>query len=147
MELERTYKLEDIDLVAQEIITMGSYSLYCINGKLGSGKTTLAKSLLKLLGVSDHIINSPTFSLMHEYRSADMRSKIYHMDLYRIVQLDPILKQELQEIISSSIVVVEWPKFDYFFSKFNPLWIDMKDVSPVERKITAHTMLAYNLLS
>lgn len=78
------------------------------SGQMGVGKTTLIKELCKSLGVKDEV-NSPTFSLVNEYRSNIV--PIYHFDLYRIQS-----EEELYDIgyedyfFSGYLCLVEWPE-------------------------------------
>src|SRR5512140_2823863 len=53
-----------------------------LSGDLGSGKTTLARAILRALGVSE-AVPSPTFTLVQSYDTA--RLTVRHFDLYRIV--------------------------------------------------------------
>jgi len=75
-------------------------------GELGTGKTTLVRGIATGLGVPSHIVNSPTFVLIHEYQG---RVPFAHADLYRI-QAQP----ELQHIGLSdyldgqTVVAIEW---------------------------------------
>lgn len=75
-------------------------------GELGTGKTTLVRGIAIGLGVPAHIVNSPTFVLIHEYQG---RAPFAHADLYRI-QAPP----ELQHIGLSdyldgqTVVAIEW---------------------------------------
>ena len=76
-------------------------------GELGSGKTTFTRGLAAGFGFDDvEEVTSPTFTLINEYRG---RTKIYHIDLYRIetgrlegLGLDEIFDQQ------DAAVVVEW---------------------------------------
>jgi tRNA threonylcarbamoyl adenosine modification protein YjeE len=50
-------------------------------GKLGAGKTTLAKGIVSGLGAAPpEEVSSPTFTLIHEYG----HGRVYHVDLYRL---------------------------------------------------------------
>lgn len=49
-------------------------------GDLGTGKTTLTKSIAAALGVQGHI-TSPTFNIVKEYKTG--RLPLYHFDVYR----------------------------------------------------------------
>src|SRR5271154_698596 len=52
-----------------------------LQGELGSGKTTCARSLLRALGVTSPV-RSPTYSLVDHYSLADL--ECVHVDLYRL---------------------------------------------------------------
>lgn len=74
-------------------------------GDLGTGKTTLTKSIGVGLGVEDYI-TSPTFTLINEYRG---RLDLYHFDVYRlegIWDLDDLGFDEY--FYSNGVSIVEW---------------------------------------
>ena len=61
---------------------MGDRTVFAFHGSMGVGKTTFIKALCEELGVED-TVNSPTFSLVNEYRSVS-GELIYHFDFYRM---------------------------------------------------------------
>jgi tRNA threonylcarbamoyladenosine biosynthesis protein TsaE len=84
-------------------------------GNLGAGKTTLAKGIVKGLGAAEpEEVSSPTFTLIHEYPLADarasgVRSKVYHIDLYRLERADEAARLGLDELFEKdAVVLVEW---------------------------------------
>ena len=81
MQLE--YTLEDIDIVAKQLIDSFTHSIVAIIGQMGSGKTTLVQAIVSQLG-SDEAVSSPTFGLVHEYNIPN--GYMVHMVLYRFEQ-------------------------------------------------------------
>ncbi len=76
-------------------------------GKLGAGKTTLAKGIVKGLGAGQpEDVSSPTFTLIHEYGSG---RKVYHVDLYRLDRPAEASRLGLEELFGrKSVVLIEW---------------------------------------
>ncbi len=76
-------------------------------GELGAGKTTLAKGIVKGLGVANpEEVASPTFTLVHEYGEPPA---VYHVDLYRIDTPAELETIGLDEVVrSDAVILVEW---------------------------------------
>src|SRR5512134_2416228 len=54
----------------------------CLQGDLGTGKTTFVQGVAKGWGSLDPV-SSPTFIIVNVYRRAD-ESQLFHMDAYRL---------------------------------------------------------------
>lgn len=82
--------------------------LLCLEGELGSGKTTLSKGIISGLGVArEEDVTSPTFTLVHVFKNG---VKVFHVDLYRIADRHHLETLGLEDIFSEpAIVLVEWP--------------------------------------
>lgn len=82
-----------------------------LNGDLGAGKTTFAKSLLKSLGVKE-AVTSPTFTIMKRYEGE--KFSLNHFDLYRIESTEELEELGFDEYLSepNAISIVEWNKFE-----------------------------------
>ena len=104
-------KMEDIRQVAREFIqVMGDRTVFAFYGKMGVGKTTFIKAVCKELGVDD-VINSPTFSIINEYRCEITRELIYHIDLYRIDILSEAHDIGIEDYFySGATCFIEWPE-------------------------------------
>ncbi|MCB1553114.1 MAG: tRNA (adenosine(37)-N6)-threonylcarbamoyltransferase complex ATPase subunit type 1 TsaE [Xanthomonadales bacterium] len=79
-----------------------------LHGELGAGKSTLARSMLRALGVRG-AIRSPTYTLLERYPL--QCGEAVHMDLYRIgdaAELEFLGVDELDQ--PSSLWLVEWPE-------------------------------------
>ena len=79
-----------------------------LEGPLGAGKTTLARGLLRALGVVG-AIRSPTYTLLEPYDIGDRT--LIHLDLYRLKdehELEPLGLRDYSP--SSCWWLVEWPE-------------------------------------
>ncbi len=79
-----------------------------LRGDLGSGKTTLARGLLRGLGYYGRV-KSPTFALVELYTIS--RLNLYHFDFYRF--RDPKEWRDAgfsEYFIDASVCLVEWPE-------------------------------------
>jgi tRNA threonylcarbamoyladenosine biosynthesis protein TsaE len=90
-------------------------SIVLLRGDLGAGKTTLVKGIAEGFNAARaEDVTSPTFTLIHEYRGAEVT--LYHIDLYRIDtqrELDTLALDDL--ITANSILLIEWgEKFERF---------------------------------
>lgn len=77
-----------------------------LQGDLGAGKSTLARALLRALGVQG-AIRSPTYTLVERYPLAD--GEAWHLDLYRIGDAGELDFLGLDEG-SATLWLVEWPE-------------------------------------
>ncbi len=90
--------------------------LVLLEGELGSGKTTLVKGIVAGLGAArEDDVNSPTFTLVHEYGGAlqspelGRERKVYHVDLYRIEDPRELATLGLEDLMAlPATVIVEW---------------------------------------
>ncbi len=104
--------LEALDVAVarfiDEVLPYGD--VFAFEAPMGTGKTTFIKALCLALGVED-VINSPTFSIINEYRSDTTGELIYHMDCYRLERLADALNLGIEDyIMSGALLLVEWPE-------------------------------------
>jgi tRNA threonylcarbamoyladenosine biosynthesis protein TsaE len=77
-----------------------------LSGDLGTGKTCLAQGIGRGLE-SSAPVNSPSFVLMNEYTG---REKMFHVDLYRIEDVEELDDLGLWDYAEQGVLVIEWPE-------------------------------------
>ena len=120
--MEIIFNENQIKTAVNFILENKKYSIIRIDGEIGSGKTTLIKSLCKSIGVRENV-SSPTFSLVNEYL-INKKDKIFHFDFYRIKNSHEALDIGLEDYLESNhLCILEWgqivseylpEKYDFF---------------------------------
>ncbi|MDD5147076.1 MAG: tRNA (adenosine(37)-N6)-threonylcarbamoyltransferase complex ATPase subunit type 1 TsaE [Candidatus Daviesbacteria bacterium] len=82
--------------------------VFALTGELGAGKTIFVQGFAKGLGITENII-SPTFVLIRQHKIPNSSKTLYHIDLYRLDQVDQIALG-LKEIWSdpNNVILIEW---------------------------------------
>tara|TARA_B100000029_G_scaffold184005_1_gene181545 strand:+ start:2836 stop:3246 length:411 start_codon:yes stop_codon:yes gene_type:complete len=131
-----SYTIDEINSIAKEILSLyNSSKIYVFIGEMGSGKTTLIKSLVKELGYKGNV-NSPTFSIINEYSNGN---KIFHFDFYRINDKNELLDLGIEEYINSDHwCFIEWPDLIIDLLPEGFIKLNLETISENERKITIY---------
>ncbi len=80
--------------------------LVCLEGELGTGKTSLIQAIGRAQGVREPI-TSPTFTLVNEYQGR--AATIYHVDLYRLTSSEEIVQAGIETYFhGGGICLIEW---------------------------------------
>jgi tRNA threonylcarbamoyladenosine biosynthesis protein TsaE len=109
--------------------------LVLLRGDLGAGKTTLVKGIAEgFQAAPASEVTSPTFTLVHEYRSA--RAVLYHIDLYRIDTERELETLALDDLLApDSILLVEWGEKFPRLLRDRDIEITLERVGDTERRI------------
>ncbi|MDP9268350.1 MAG: tRNA (adenosine(37)-N6)-threonylcarbamoyltransferase complex ATPase subunit type 1 TsaE [Acidobacteriota bacterium] len=109
--------------------------LVVLTGDLGAGKTTLIKGIAEGFGAAkQEDVTSPTFTLIHEYRSKD--ANIFHIDLYRVDTPRELETLGIDDLVDDrSVILIEWGEKFARFAGGRDVEIKMERVGETERKI------------
>jgi tRNA threonylcarbamoyladenosine biosynthesis protein TsaE len=110
--------------------------VFCLEGELGSGKTTFTKGLGQGLGVREEI-SSPTFILERQY-STRGGLEFYHLDLYRLQDPQELEELNFFEIINNpkTVVAIEWPEMIKNFLDKNYCLVSFYYLGEKSRQVT-----------
>ncbi len=98
---------ESTDQLGQALaLTRPAQAVVHLQGDLGAGKSTLARALLRALGVQGSI-RSPTYTLIERYPLET--GEAWHLDLYRIGNAGELDFLGLDEG-AADLWLVEWPE-------------------------------------
>lgn len=111
--MEKTFtaqSIKDLPKIAAEIILLlNDYPVVAFYGAMGVGKTTFIKALCNKMGVDD-TVNSPSFSIINEYRTKEGRT-IFHFDFYRLRNEEELLDLGYEDYFyGGDICLLEWPE-------------------------------------
>ena len=79
-----------------------------LRGVLGAGKTELARALLRARAGAEIEVPSPSYTLIQDYRFADL--VIRHVDPYRIAEVAELTELGLDAPAAGEAWLIEWPE-------------------------------------
>lgn len=128
--------LDDMPAAAKQFIeTIDQNTVFAFYGKMGAGKTTFIKAVCEALGVTD-VVNSPTFSIVNEYRSDDTGKLIYHFDFYRIKKLEEVYDMGYEDYFySGALCFIEWPELIEDVLPGDAVRVDIEELPDGSRSI------------
>lgn len=131
-----TVHLAQLPQIAKEIWThLPQPCLVGLQAEMGSGKTTLVKTLLAEAQI-DHFEGSPTFSIVQSYLSPN-KGPIYHLDCYRIEGAEEIPNLGLEELLDeNAYFFIEWPQNITEILPNQHYWLYIRSNADQSREIT-----------
>ena len=132
--MEFDFNIDEIQSAAKIIIRLiDKYKIIAFSGELGAGKTTLINAICQELGVKEHV-TSPTYSIIQEYPIDNII--IYHMDLYRIKNVDEAIDAGIEDCLKSdNLCLVEWPQKAGSLFPEETVYISLQTLSGNARKL------------
>lgn len=109
-----------------------------LQGTLGAGKTRLVQAFAAACGIDEQSVTSPTFVLCQPYVGT---RQIYHLDAYRVVDLDEFLELGVEEYFDGpGVTLIEWADRVELCLPEDYLAIDIEILDPQRRlfRLTAH---------
>ncbi len=133
-----SYTLDHIDDIAHLLIQeAGDQKVWIFKGEMGAGKTTLIKSLAKVLEVADSV-SSPTFGIVNEYQTK-AKGLLYHFDFYRLDDPMEALDIGIEEYFySGNYCWLEWAEKIAPFLPDRFFHIELALASETGRILTFH---------
>lgn len=112
-----------------------SGDVVCLEGDLGSGKTTLVRGITQGWGSADQV-TSPTYVIVNEYRHPN-GSILYHSDAYRLAPSEPLDNAilEVDTALENGVLVMEWAERMKDSLPQENLWIEMSWINDMQRHL------------
>lgn len=108
--------------------------LVCLEGELGSGKTTLVQGVARGWGSLDDV-SSPTFVLVNIYwRPGEAR--LFHLDSYRIDSPAEAEELDLDNMLVQGPMLIEWPERMSAILPGEHLWVKMAYLDEEQRSMS-----------
>jgi tRNA threonylcarbamoyladenosine biosynthesis protein TsaE len=99
----------------------------CLEGNLGSGKTTLIQGIAQGWGALDQV-SSPTYVIVNEYRRSDGQI-LFHLDAYRLENALEAEFLDFDRMLNQGAIVIEWAERIKPVLPENHLWIALEYTS------------------
>jgi tRNA threonylcarbamoyladenosine biosynthesis protein TsaE len=138
--MEKIYTLTDLPLIAQILLQQYKhYKIWAFFAPMGSGKTTLIRTILHELGITTRA-TSPTFNLIHEYNQEAIYC--YHYDFYRLENSRQAVVLGVEEQWESgSFCLLEWAEHVVDILPKPRIDIHLSVLSELQRKIKVYEMV------
>ncbi len=110
---------------------MAPGDLLCLSGDLGAGKTTFVQGIAQGWGSLD-AVSSPTFVIVNTYRKPD-GVNLYHLDAYRIGSILEAEELDMDLMLETGALIVEWPERIEAALPKERLWVSLRYIADEQR--------------
>jgi len=127
---------EELGLKIGQVLEAGA--ILCLTGDLGTGKTTLTKSVAKALEVKEYV-TSPSYTIVNEYEG---KLPVYHFDVYRINEIEELYEIGYEEyFFGRGVTIIEWASMIMELIPEDAIKVEIERLDDMARKfkITAPT--------
>lgn len=138
----REGELDIISHSAEQTVRLGARlgqllqasDVLCLSGDMGAGKTVFSAGIGKGWGTKSPV-TSPTFNLIHEHQRDKDKQRLFHLDCYRLEDLDAAESIGLDDILGSKRgpIIFEWPEHIEDILPTERLWIELRILEPTRR--------------
>jgi len=104
-----------------------------LEGELGAGKTTLVQGIAAGWGSYDSA-TSPSFVLVNVYRRSD-NERLYHLDAYRLDSVSEAIQLDIDQMLDSGPLMVEWADRIREILPKDGLWITLHWIEEEQRDL------------
>lgn len=115
---------------------LGPGDVICLEGNLGSGKTTLVQGIASGWGSYD-AVTSPSYVLVNVYRRMDQK-RLFHLDAYRLSGPEEAVDLDLEAMLSQGPLLVEWADRISQALPEDHLWFRMRAINEEQRDFIVH---------
>ena len=131
-----SHSVADTERIAGDLArTLKGGECITLHGDLGAGKTQFTRGLVKALGGDGHAVSSPTYVLLHVYKTPTLT--VYHLDAYRVHGADDFEQIGFDELLDQGgVVIVEWASRVAELIPQVHIDVKIESLSETERRIT-----------
>ena len=128
-----TESLEDTLRLASDFArSLQQGSVILLSGEMGTGKTQFVKGVVEGLGGNCDDVDSPTFSIINEYKA---NLPVYHMDCYRLESEGEASVIGIETYLEGSgVCLIEWPERINGLLPLSATWIRLFHESEHQRR-------------
>jgi len=108
--------------------------ILCLEGDLGSGKTTLVQGIAQGWGTAD-LVTSPTYVIVNEYHHPNGMT-LFHLDAYRLQGNFEAELLDIDLLMQRGPIIIEWAERIKKILPDEHLWINMRWMGAEQRHLT-----------